>query len=137
MNSIELMTVARASWTVTSARLADWPEAPSIAPSVVRGFKAPAYAQRVAQLATEMVAKLSEQERARTGLILGTVVGSAAADFDFFQSVQSRGPAMGSPGAFVYTLPTALLAEASRALGLKGPVASSSRQGRSPLPSNT
>lgn len=119
-----LQTLGSATWTVEGGRLAPWPKAPVIGPSAVRGFRAPAYAQVVAQLGTALVENFSEAQRARTGLIVGTVVGSAAADFDFFTSVKVRGPTHGSPQAFVYTLPTAMLAEASRALGLKGPVAS-------------
>jgi beta-ketoacyl synthase-like protein len=56
----------------------------------------------------------------RTGLVLGTSAGSAAADFEFLQGLRERGAAFGSPASFVYTLPSSAPSELSIGLGLTG-----------------
>ncbi len=61
--------------------------------------------------------------REEVNLLLGTVTGSIAADFEFWSGVQKRGAAFGSPSTFVYTLPTAALAEIALALGIRGSLA--------------
>lgn len=60
---------------------------------------------------------------AETDLLIGTRSGSTVADLDFLEGVSSRGPGFGSPSTFVYTLPTAPLAEIAIALGLRGALA--------------
>jgi len=52
--------------------------------------------------------------------LLGTALGSAEADVDFVRGLAARGSGLGSPGDFVYTLPTSAPAEVALALGLGG-----------------
>ena len=113
----------------SGADLAPWPKAPSLSAIHPRARRPHPLAVAVVQLAHSL---LSAREAARgapafhrheVDLLLGTLTGSAAADFEFWSGTQSRGPAFGSPSTFVYTLPTAPPAELALALGLRGSLA--------------
>jgi hypothetical protein len=111
------------------ADLAPWPKAPSLSAIHPRARRPHALAMALVQLAHSL---LSARDAARgapplprheVDLLLGTLTGSASADFEFWSGTQSRGPAFGSPSTFVYTLPTAPPAEIALALGLRGALA--------------
>ncbi len=111
------------------ADLTPWFEAPSLSTIHPRARRPHALAVALVQLAHVL---LSAREEARDApplgrheidLLLGTVTGSTAADFDFYSGVQIRGAGFGSPSTFVYTLPTAALAEIALALGVRGSLA--------------
>jgi hypothetical protein len=109
--------------------LAPWPKAPSLSAIHPRARRPHPLAVALVQLAHSL---LSARDAARgapplhrheVDLLLGTLTGSASADFEFWSGTQSRGPAFGSPSTFVYTLPTAAPAEIALALGLRGSLA--------------
>ncbi len=111
------------------ADLTPWSEASSLSTIHPRARRPHALAVALVQLAHVL---LSAREAARdtppvgrreVDLLLGTLTGSAAADFEFYSGVQIRGTAFGSPSTFVYTLPTAALAEIALALGVRGALA--------------
>ena len=113
----------------SGADLAPWPTAPSLSAIHPRARRPHPLAVALVQLAH---AVLSSRDAARAApplarhevdLLLGTLTGSASADFEFWSGTQSRGPAFGSPSMFVYTLPTAAPAEIALALGLRGSLA--------------
>ena len=113
----------------SGADLAPWPKAPSLSAIHPRARRPHPLAVALVQLAHAL---LSARDTARgapilprheVDLLLGTLTGSASADFEFWSGTQSRGPAFGSPSTFVYTLPTAPPAEAALALGLRSSLA--------------
>jgi hypothetical protein len=111
---------------VNGADLNRWPEAPALSVIHPRARRPHTLAVTLVQLAHAL---LTAREAARDApsfkrqdvdLFLGTLTGSTAADFEFWSGIQNRGPAFGSPSTFVYTLPTAALAEIALALGVRG-----------------
>jgi hypothetical protein len=111
--------------------LAPWPEAPEISRIHARPRRPHTQSIAIVQLAHALLsarAALSGggsplPSLAEMDLLIGTRSGSTAADLDFLEGVRNRGPGFGSPSTFVYTLPTAPLAEIAIALGLRGALA--------------
>jgi hypothetical protein len=111
------------------ADLAPWSKAPSLSAIHPRARWPHPLAAALVQLAHALLSARDAAkdapplDRREVDLLLGTLTGSAAADFEFWSGTQSRGPAFGSPSTFVYTLPTAPPAEVTLALGLRGSLA--------------
>ncbi len=109
--------------------LAPWSTAPSLSAIHPRARRPHLLAVALVQLAhallsaRDAVRGAPPLHRHEVDLLLGTLTGSASADFEFWSGTQSRGPAFGSPSTFVYTLPTAPPAEVALALGLRGSLA--------------
>jgi beta-ketoacyl synthase-like protein len=135
LSSLALWTPAGV-WTnaAPSARdsradLTPWSEVPSLSTIHPQARRPHALAVALVQLAhvllsaREAVRDAPPVGRHEVDLLLGTLTGSAAADFEFYSGIQIRGVAFGSPSTFVYTLPTAALAEIALALGVRGSLA--------------
>lgn len=111
------------------AALAPWPQAPLLADIHPRARRPHPHAVALVQLAHALLglraaaAHAPALPREQTQLLLGSVLGSTAADREFHQGLAQRGTAFGSPSTFVYTLSTAGLAEVALALGLRGALA--------------
>ncbi len=111
--------------------LAPWPQALEISGIHSRSRRPHAQAVAIVQLAHALLSARAassgkdpaEPSLAETDLLIGTRSGSTVADLDFLEGVINRGPGFGSPSTFVYTLPTAPLAEIAIALGLRGALA--------------
>jgi len=117
---------------VTRGReLAPWPQALEISRIHSRSRRPHTQAIAIVQLAQALLsarAALSGEgssapSLAEMDLLIGTRSGSTVADLDFLEGLRNRGPGFGSPSTFVYTLPTAPLAEIAIALGLRGALA--------------
>jgi|GEM_PF-2323800 len=108
------------------ADLNSWSEAPSLSAIHPRARRPHALAVALVQLAhvlltaREVATDAPSFKRQEVDLLLGTLTGSSAADFEFWSGIQKRGAAFGLPSTFVYTLPTAALAEIALALGVRG-----------------
>jgi len=111
--------------------LAPWPLAPEISRIHSRSRRPHAQAVAIVQLANTLLSTRAASSGegppppslAETDLLIGPRSGSTVADLDFLEGVRNRGPGFGSPSTFVYTLPTAPLAEIAIALGLRGALA--------------
>jgi len=109
--------------------LKPWNEAPLLSAIHPRARRPHPLAVALIQLAhalltaREAATDAPSFNRQEVDLLLGTLTGSTAADFEFWSGIQSRGAAFGSPSTFVYTLPSAALAEIALALGVRGSVA--------------
>lgn len=104
-------------------QLAKWPDAPDLARIHPKGRKPLFSVQALLQLTYALDSSVDRGSvSGRTSVILGTLAGCAETDRQFSQSLLERGPAFGSPTTFVYTLPTAALAEVAIALNIKGEV---------------
>ncbi len=119
------------------APLGAWPEAAPLAKIHPRARRPHPSARQLVQLThallTHRAALGAPPALDRTGLVLSTRAGCAAADLEFFGQCTQRGAAFGSPSTFVYTLPTAALGEVSIALGLRGGLETVSAGERSDL----
>ncbi|HXN41731.1 MAG TPA: beta-ketoacyl synthase N-terminal-like domain-containing protein [Myxococcaceae bacterium] len=111
-------------------KLAPWPEALDISRFHSRSRRPHTQAIAVVQLAQALLSARAlsgdapaAPSQAETDLLIGTRSGSTVADLDFLEGVRNRGAGFGSPSTFVYTLPTASLAEVAIALGLRGALA--------------
>lgn len=111
------------------AGLYPWSEAPLLSAIHPRARRPHAVAVSLVQLAHALLTARDRAsgapalKREEVSLLLGTLSGSIAADFEFWTGTQKRGAAFGSPSTFVYTLPTAPLAEIALALGVRGSIA--------------
>jgi len=111
------------------ADLKPWSEAPLLSAIHPRARRPHPLAVKLVQLAhalltaREATADAPSFKRQEVDLLLGTLTGSTAADFEFWSGIQNRGASFGSPSTFVYTLPTAALAEIALALGVRGSLA--------------
>src|SRR5215831_4438626 len=111
------------------ADLKPWGEAPLLSAIHPRARRPHPLAVALVQLAQVLLtAREADTDapsfnRQGVDLLLGTLTGSTAADFEFWSGIQSRGAAFGSPSTFVYTLPSAALAEIALALGVQGSLA--------------
>lgn len=111
------------------AGLYPWSKAPLLSAIHPRARRPHALALALVQLAHALLTARDKSSGAPTlkreevSLLLGTLSGSIAADFEFWTGTQKRGAAFGSPSTFVYTLPTAPLAEIALALGVRGSIA--------------
>jgi len=111
------------------ADLKPWGEAPLLSAIHPRARRPHPLAVALVQLAQVLLtAREADTDapsfnRQGVDLLLGTLTGSTAADFEFWSGIQSRGAAFGSPSTFVYTLPSAALAEIALALGVRGSLA--------------
>jgi hypothetical protein len=77
---------------------------------------------RLARLALAALAPLTPRPGdSGQALILATAYGSAAATFDFLDSVLNDGPTLASPTAFAYSVANMAAALVGRHLGLTGP----------------
>jgi 3-oxoacyl-(acyl-carrier-protein) synthase len=74
------------------------------------------------QLAEAALHDLSPPDRTELGVVLGTVVGSLQADWEFDRSRREAGGRYASPAAFSRTLPSTSAAEITVKLGIRGPL---------------
>jgi len=135
LSSVAVWTSAGV-WTNTAptargggADLKPWGEAPLLSAIHPRARRPHPLAVALVQLghvlltAREAATDAPSFNRQEVDLLLGTLTGSTAADFQFWSGIQRRGAAFGSPSTFVYTLPSAALAEIALALGVRGSLA--------------
>lgn len=127
------MISAWATWTtagvsVSSAPrgspgpLGEWADAPLLSKIHPRARRPHPQARMLVQLASAVLGPNSHHGE-KLSMLIGTASGSAQPDREFEADLQKRGPSLGGPSLFVYTLPTAPVGEVGIAFGARGPLA--------------